>query len=118
MNSSLTQTIDVSQYATAIDTGAVSYTLDGWLGGYSSQDDNSVLTVTFQDGGGGTLAMGHIGPVLAVDRQDATGLLERTAVGAVPFGTRTLTVVLAMTRQEGTANDGYADNLSLTFTGI
>jgi hypothetical protein len=118
MNSSLTQSIDVSMYGTAIDGGAVTYDLSGWLGGFSSQDDYATLTVTFLGATEKALATAVIGPVTAEERMDNTSLLEKTKKGTVPVGTRSLKVVLAMVREEGAANDGYADNLSLVFDGV
>jgi hypothetical protein len=116
--SSLAQTINVSQYASSIDTGHVTYALSGWLGGWEDQGDSATLTVTFQDATGRALAAGSIGPVTEADRADVTGLSQRSSNGAVPSGTRTVSVVLSMIRTDGTANDGYADNLSLLFTEI
>jgi hypothetical protein len=116
--SSLTQSVSVSQFASLIDTGGVTYALSGWLGGFSSQDDNATLTVTFQNASNAALGTGSIGPVMASDRSSATGLLQRSSTGAVPAGTRTVYVVLSLIRASGTANDGYADNLSLVLSGI
>jgi hypothetical protein len=118
MNSSLTQSIDVSTYGSAIDGGAVTYDLSGWLGGYSSQDDYATLTVTFLDATEKALGTAVIGPTTAKERMDNTGFVEKTKKGPVPVGTRSLKVVLAMVREEGAANDGYADNLSLIFDGV
>ena len=116
--SSLSQTDDVSRYAAAIDADHVTYTLSGWLGGFAGQEDNAVLTVTFQGSGGASLGTATIGPVTAEDRTSQTGLLSRMTTGKVPTGTRGVGVLLSLTRLEGTANDGYADDLSLTFNGI
>jgi hypothetical protein len=99
--STLTQTISLSAY----------------LGGFEGQEDNAVLSVSFQNGTT-EVGTGHVGPVTAADRGSVTGLLARTATGAVPAGTRSAVVTLTATRLEGTANDGYADNLSLALTGI
>jgi hypothetical protein len=118
MSSSLTQTIDLTAYGAAIAGGGVTYTLTGWLGGYNSQEDSATLTITFEDGSGSALATGSIGPVTAEDRMGSTGLLERSGTGAVPKGTQSVLVELDMTRTDGSANDGYADDLSLVLTGI
>jgi hypothetical protein len=107
----------VSQYANAIDASHVTYLLSGWLGGWTSQDDNATLTVTFQNASGAALGTGSIGPVMAADRASATGLVQQSSSGAVPSGTRTVLVVLSMARTSGSANDGYADDLSLVFSG-
>ena len=115
--SSLTQSISVSQFASLIDAGSVSYALSGWLGGFADQDDNATLTVTFQNASNAALATGSIGPVMASERSSASGLLQRSSTGAVPAGTRTVYVVLSLIRASGSANDGYADNLSLVLSG-
>jgi hypothetical protein len=115
--SSLTQIINVGQLASSIDGGGVTYLLSGWLGGYIEQDDNATLTAKFQSAAGLTLGSGSIGPVLASERSSVSGFLLRSSSGAVPAGTRSVVVVLSLVRVSGTANDGYADNLSLVFSG-
>jgi hypothetical protein len=111
--STATQAIDLSSGAQAIDSGGVTYTLAGWLGGYGSQDDNAQMTVTFLNAAGSALSAGRIGPVTAVNRHNTTGLFERSATGSVPAHARTARVVITATRLEGTYNDGYSDDLSL-----
>ncbi len=93
------------------------FVLSGFLGGFATQNDRATLTATFKDGGGGTLAIASIGPVTNVDRGNVTGLLFRTTSGSVPAGTRTVDLLLTLTRAAGFSNDGYADNLSLVLTG-
>jgi hypothetical protein len=116
-SSSAAQTINVAAGAAAIDAGTATYSLSGWLGGFSSQDDNATLTVTFRNAGATAIGSATIGPVTATDRGSATGMLLRNAAGAVPVGTRTIDVVLQLTRVSGTYNDGYADELSLVLAG-
>ncbi len=111
-----TQLIDVSAGAAIFDAGTAHYLLSGWLGGYSGQDDNAVLTIRFENSAGLVLGQGHIGPVMAADRKGETSLLQRSSQGSVPKGTRKVQVTLTMTRLAGSANDGYADNLSLSVT--
>jgi|HubBroStandDraft_1064217.scaffolds.fasta_scaffold24721_4 hypothetical protein len=95
--------------------GKVDYTLSGWLGGYDSQGDNAVLTVTFENSHGGVIGSAKIGPVTPAQRKDVSELLFRAATGKVPAGTRSLKIELVMTREAGSDNDGIADNLSLVF---
>ena len=116
--SSLTQTVNLTHYAGSIDKNHATYKLSAWLGGYADQGDNATVTVTFQDALGSALGTGSIGPVTASDRSNLTGLLPRSSDGTVPSGTRKVLVVISMVRTDGTANDGYADNLSLIFSGI
>jgi hypothetical protein len=111
--SSASQTIDVSSGATMVDAGLVRAELTGWLGGYDGQDDNAVLTATYQSGTSATLGQLSIGPVLSADRTNLTSFLFRAATNAVPAGTRQIKLLLLMTRQAGSYNDGYADDLSL-----
>ena len=112
-----TQKIDLSSGASAIDHGA-SFALSAYLGGFSSQRDNAVLSVSFLDGVGNVLGTDSLGSVTNVDRGNLTGLLFRGTTGAVPVGTRSAEIVLDLTRIDGSYNDGYADNLSLVVTAV
>lgn len=107
------QDIDVSSAASLIDAGNLPYTLSGWLGGYSSQNDNTVLVAQFQDWTGKVLGTAQIGPVLAADRNDNSSLIQKSANGNVPTGTRVVHLLMTITRTDGSNNDGLADSLSL-----
>jgi hypothetical protein len=77
------------------------------------------VKITFLGSGGTSLGTAQIGPVTASDRGNATALLQRTANGAVPRGTRTIGAVLQFTGAPLRANqynDAYADDLSLTLS--
>lgn len=115
--SKITQTIDLSGSAAAIDGGSQPFTIDGWRGGYDGQNDNAILRVTFLSASGATLGSASIGPVLAADRGDTGGMIEKTTSGSVPAGTRKATVSLEFTRTDGSDNDGAADNLYFSLTG-
>ncbi len=109
---SLSQTIDVSSQATEIDGGAEPFTLCGFLGGFSVQDDNVIATATFEDGmSQPTGSEATIGPVLANDRNDSTGMCLSSTSGIVPAGTRKVVVTVAFNLTAGIYIDGYADNL-------
>lgn len=112
-----TQDVDVSTAATEIDAGTVTATLSAHLGGFSTQGDNAALTATFLNSAGAQVGTLTVGPVTAADRNNTTQMLPRTASGPVPPGTRTVRVVLTATKTDGSYNDAYADNLSLTLTG-
>lgn len=116
--SSATQSLDVSSITGLIDGGAVSFELAAYLGGFSSQQDSGKLTATFLGASRDVLGAGSIGPVTNSDRGNATGLLLRQTSGVVPIGTRFIDVQLTMTRQAGSYNDGYADNLSLVLSAV
>ncbi|HHK42688.1 MAG TPA: hypothetical protein ENJ50_09750 [Planctomycetaceae bacterium] len=110
--SSASQTIDISSIASQVDTGSIVFSLTGYLGGFSNQNDNAVLKIDFLDGSASSLGVAQIGPVLASDRSNTTGLFFRSTAGNLPVGTRAIGVTLEMTRTAGSYNDGYADNLS------
>lgn len=112
--SSLTQTVDLTPGATAINLGTVVYTVAGYLGGYGDWDDNSVLTVVFLGASSQALKTVTLGPVLAVDRGDANGMYLRRQIGIVPAGTTQATITLLFTpNSTSSENNGLADNLSL-----
>ncbi|HEY2346525.1 MAG TPA: alkaline phosphatase family protein [Xanthomonadaceae bacterium] len=115
-DSTLMQVVDVSRAATAIDGGAVTYTLSGWLGGYTVYAGEATVTLAFLDAGGKQLGTGQLGPVTASDRSYKTSLLARTATSKVPAGTRAIQVLLQFTNTSASYNIGYADNLSLTLS--
>jgi hypothetical protein len=115
-NSSLSQSVDVSAAASAIDSGTATYNLSGWLGGYGSQNDRVALVATFVNASGGSLGTTQIGPVTNTDRGNVTEFLQRTATGSIPAGTRQIELDLDFTWTVGQTTDGYADNLSLTIT--
>ena len=110
--STASQTIDLSSLAATINTGASRYDLSAWLGGYDSQNDNAKLTATFYGAGGVALSSASVGPVSNSDRGNQTGLLLRDTQGYIPVGTLNVGITLDLTRNAGSYNDGYADNLS------
>ena len=107
------QRVIASKFWTAIDAGMAAFTLQGFLGGFSSQDDNAVVRVDWMNGHNVVVGSNTIGPVTAADRANATGLKLRKASCAVPAKTRRVLITLTMTRTSGSYNDGYADNLVL-----
>lgn len=111
-DSTLTQTVSLEDDATAIDRGSVAFTLDGYLGGFYWQDDYATLTATFLSDSDTSLGTAFLDQATRAQRNSVTGLLERTATGFVPTGTRSVRFLLDMVRTHGVANDGYADDLS------
>lgn len=111
------QSVDLSSGALIIDAGLTSFNLSALLGGFATQDDNAVLKINFLSDASLILGSASIGGVFSSERGGVTGLLARDASGFVPVGTRSVDIILTMTRLQGTYNDGYADNLSLVLTG-
>lgn len=112
--STASQTIDVSPLAATIDAGKIKYEFSAWIGGYASQHDYAQVSATFY--GTGQAPRGHVvlGPVTAADRGGLTALLRRASAGTLPTGTRSIGIKITATRFDGTANDGYTDNIALT----
>jgi hypothetical protein len=110
-----TQRIDLSAYAAEIDSQAAQANLSAALGGFSGQGDAAQAVVRFLAGDEQELAQMFVGPVTVADRQSQSTLLTRTATAAVPVGTRSVEVAILAVRVGGDSNDGYADNVSLTF---
>jgi hypothetical protein len=90
----------------------LAYSLSGWLGGWADQDDNALFYVQFLDEFNNEIGNATIGPVMARDRANQTGLQYRESDGLMPTGTRTLSFWLSMERLVAGDNDGYADNLA------
>ncbi|GAA2127532.1 hypothetical protein [Streptomyces synnematoformans] len=116
----LVQDVDLPRHGAtgraAVDAGRVHYTLTAWLGGYAAQQDGARLSAELRDAHGTPLALSVLGPVTAEERGGRTGLLERAATAAVPPGARSARLLLTFTRAGGTANDGYADAVTLTLS--
>lgn len=115
-SSTMTQVLNVSNAAVAIDAHLVSFNLSAFLGGYASQDDNSVFSVLFLNAGNSQIGIASLGPVTRSDRSNLTGLQARDTTGFIPVGTRSIEFQLVATRLQGSNNDGYADNLSFVAT--
>lgn len=107
-----TQTLDFG-VATAKTS---SYSLSGWLGGWTNQGDNALFFVQFLDAANNEIGNASIGPVTPQDRGNQTGLFYRESVGIMPAGTSKLSFWLSMERLASNDNDGYADNLSFIAT--
>ena len=112
------QFVDVSSGASFIDLGSTTFDLSAYLGGFSSQRDNATLQISFLDGASAVLGTASLGPVSPADRGSLTGLLARSTTGIVPVGTRSVDILLTLTRVDGSYNDGYADNLSLVMHAV
>lgn len=115
------QDIDVSAAATQIDSGTVQYAASAWLGGLDAQDDNATVTIQFLDWSGKQFGSTvQLGSVMAADRKNQTGLLQKSQNGGVPVGTRQIHVVVTMVKaggqNEGSYNNSFADNISLVLS--
>jgi len=110
------QTIDLNNYADRylIDNQLVKYNLSAWLGGYTNQNDNVVVSLLFQDQFNQTIGNGtQIGPVFAIDRGNKTSLVFRQTTGLVPIGAYSLGVWVRIVVLSGPYNNGDVDNINI-----
>ncbi|WP_344663240.1 putative Ig domain-containing protein [Catenulispora subtropica] len=114
-SSSMNQTVDVSSQASRIAGGTLPYSFSAWVGGYSSQNDRAGLVATFLNASGAALGTATLNPVTAAQRGNATELILETAAGTVPVGTVSVQVTVNYTRAAGTDDDGYVDDIAMTF---
>jgi hypothetical protein len=117
--SSMSQTLSLSGIvglSNLIAAGQVNFTFSAYLGGFSTQSDFATFDATFFDAGGNALQTVTLGPVTVGDRNSATGLLQRIASGMVPLGADNVQFRLRMTRNEGSYDDGYGDDLSFVLS--
>jgi hypothetical protein len=111
----ISQTIDLSALAADINDPGVDYVLSAWLGGRGTQSAAAQFIARFLAGTGVPLATNRLGPVTATDRAGVTGLLERSATGQLPAGTRLVEFTLSA-QASSVTNDASADNLSFVLT--
>ncbi|PYC80237.1 hypothetical protein C7C46_13190 [Streptomyces tateyamensis] len=110
---SMSQSVDVSSAASAIDGGGVHYNLAGWLGGWTTYGGYAAVAVHFQDVHGNPLgSTGKLPTVSATDRGLSSKFLARSTTGAVPAGTRSIQVEVQFLSTS--SETGYLDNLSLS----
>ncbi|MDH6115312.1 hypothetical protein P3T36_006722 [Kitasatospora sp. MAP12-15] len=112
---SMTQNVSVADHAGQIAAGNLPYTLSAWIGGYATQGDNAGLTATFLSSSGASLGTATLAPVTAAQRGNQTELLYQSATGTVPAATASVKFTVNFTRQAGTGDDGYIDNIAMTF---
>jgi len=111
VNSSASQLISLTEFASLIDAGALTARLSGFLGGFGFQNDQMLVVGRFFDESDALLDSFSIGPVTSEDRLNDSQLLFRTADALVPIGTRSVEIVMLASISAGFYNDGYADNL-------
>ncbi len=112
------QMLDLSANTAEIAAGNVTFSLTGWLGGWTTQNDNAMLRISFLDADDNELGIAQLGPMLPADRNNTTGLFYASATGYLPTATAQVMVLLDMERFSGGDNDGYADNLSFVLTPV
>jgi hypothetical protein len=116
--STASQLIDLSAFLGAIASGQATFSLSGWFGGYQSQDDHAILNVSLLDANGIQTGFGAVGDVSRADRNNVTGLLFRDLAASIAPTTTQALVSISLVRQQGSYDDGYADNLSFSVSSV
>lgn len=116
-NGLISQRIDIADIAADVDDAGVDYTLSGWFGGASAQEDWASLTAKFLDASGVVIGSNLVGHVTAAERGGVTGLVLSSTNGALPGGTRFVEFTLTNRVVTG-LNDASADNLSFVLTAV
>ncbi len=115
VTSSATTSIDLCRCSKVFERQPVKLTVAALLGGSATQDDNIRIIFDFKQGSN-QLGQLQLGPILAANRGNITGLFPQNASTDVPQNTCSLDITMIATRTAGTSNDGYADNVSATLS--
>ncbi len=115
--STATQTVDVSRAAPLIDAGHVTASLSAWLSGFLSETDPGTVEADFVGERGAALGSFKIGPVTPDERNRDFKFIQKSADAPLPTGTRDIRVTMTAVQQEGSYDDAYFDNLSLSLNG-
>lgn len=119
------QWISVAAESAAIDTAEVAYKLSGWMGTVNGDAGTAMLAVEFLSGDASPLGEAVTDPVPAAELPKPTvgiaSLLQRTATGTLPAGTRRIHVTLIARNLKFTdcpncSALALADQLSLVLT--
>lgn len=118
-----TQNIDLTPLALVVDSGKLSYTLSGYLGGWGTFSNQADVALRFLDADHKDLGRpARIGPVTSGNNhqaEQATGLWQRSTSNTIPVGTRYVEVTLTISvdpdvrvAADNSANSGFADSIS------
>jgi hypothetical protein len=111
----MTQTVDVSSQAAQIATGTLPYNLSGWIGGYSTQGDKAGVVATFLDASGATLGTATLAPVTAARATTRRSCCRSRPPAPSRRAPCRSGFAVSFTRAAGTDDDGYVDDLGMTF---
>ena len=113
--SGATQRIELGEQP-EFNAGTVKATFSGCLGGLQSQGDRALIQVTFftRENPDTGINFAQYGPT-AAERGNETKLLPAAQTVAVPPQAFAFRFTLSFVREGEGYNDGYADNLSVTF---
>lgn len=114
-NGELSQDVDVSANSATIDTGTQLYAFSGYVRSFDQNPaDDAQIIVEYRDAANTSVLDSFDSG--AISNTSEWELVSDTSVA--PSGTRFIRVRLISTRNNGTNNDGYFDNLSLEEAGL
>jgi PEP-CTERM motif len=106
----LRQTVDVGALSAQIDAGLLQFDFSGRVRSFEQNPaDSAAITLRFLDGASGELQTFSSG---AIRNTSAWQLVSTTVLA--PANTRSVEINLTATRNAGTNNDGYFDDLHLS----
>lgn len=91
-SAAMTQTFELNNLETMVDTSQLSVRIEGHLGGIGSSGDNCYIRTYYYSQYGAQLGVDQVGPVTAAQRNNVTTLLLRQDTFLLPVGTRKLVV--------------------------
>ncbi len=114
----LTQDIDVSAVASAINGASIKFTASAYLGGVAPNGNNGLaeMDVAFKNSGGQIFSTTVLGPM--PNRVAPAGLSMQQTIGLVPPGTMRISVTLTLNHSAFGMAYGAADSLFLQLDSI
>lgn len=116
-NAHVRQVVDLTGSTSVIDAQQLRMYASCWLGGVGSSNDRAQMTIQFVDAAdaqvGGTSGYRVFPAVTAMDRGNATILLQRTQDFAVPAGARKMLVRIEFINECCSTADGLADRVEV-----
>jgi hypothetical protein len=111
---SLEQTFDLRGNAADVDADLLSVSLEGYFGGFSTQNDRAMLSAIFLDALGAEMVGTElvIGDISDTERNAENTLMRRRGAREIPVGARTMIVRVTHTRGTGIENQAICDQLS------
>jgi Ca2+-binding RTX toxin-like protein len=110
------QYLDLTAFASAIDSGTATFVFTADEGGFATQNDHIEIVLNFYDSFGLESSINLVGPDAAA-RGGVTSLLLQLKSGSIPAGTRAVEIRIVALRADGSYCDAYLDNLSFVVRG-
>ena len=117
-SSRLEQFVDLTPFASQIETGKVQAQVSAYLGGFGKQNDHVDLVVRENQMGTSSQPVFTVAGPPSDTRNSITSLLHEQGDFALSKKATFLDVSLEFTRASGTYDDGYADDVSIKLINL